>query len=267
MVDEPPTSRFEASCTDRSFVHERGDGLRMTADARWVRWLGAAFVAQFITGVAAEILAWPITSGRISAVLVSITRHVVQIRLAIVANAATWVGIIVMTSLLYVILRARSKPVALVALVLWVADVTLSVVGVVGLYALLTLSAGFGRAGAPATSYYETLGTLLQGLEQHAVDLSLVFFSLGALLWYTLFFTSRLVPRALSVWGLVAMLPVVAGALLMAWDHSLHVPPVLELPYLPFELVIGLWLLVGGANHRLSTAPGTPRMAGAARPE
>jgi len=53
----------------------------------------------------------------------------------------------------------------------------------------------------------------------------------------------------------------------MAWDHSLHVPPVLELPYLPFELVMGLWLLVGGANHRLSTAPGTPRMAGAARPE
>jgi len=225
----------------------------MTADARWVRWLGVAFVAQFITGVVAEILAWPISSGRISAVLVSITHHVVQIRLDIVANAATWVGVIVMTSLLYVILRGRSKPVALVALVLWAAEVTLSVVGVVGLYALLTLSADFVRAGAPATSYHETLGTLLQGLEQHAVDLSLVFFSLGALLWYALFFTSRLVPQGLSAWGLLALLPVVAGSLMTAWSHSLHVPPVLELPYLPFELVIGLWLLVNGASPAFGT--------------
>jgi hypothetical protein len=185
--------------------------------------------------------------------LVSITHHAVQIRLDVLANAATWVGVIVMTSLLYVILRGRCKPVALVALILWTAEVTLSVVGVVGLYALLTLSADFVRAGAPATSHYQTIGTLLVGFEQHAVDLSLVFFSLGALLWYALIFTSRLVPQALSGWGLLAVLPVVAGALLMVWSHSLRVPPVLDLPYLPFELVIGLWLLVSGASPAFRT--------------
>jgi hypothetical protein len=254
MVHETPTGRGEASFPDRSSVHDRGDGLHTSADAGWARWLGAAFLAQFITGVAAAILAWPVTSGQLSAVLVSIAHHVVQIRLDIVANATTWVGIIVMTSLLYVLLRGRSKPVALVALVLWVAEVTLSVVGADGLYALLTLSADFVRGGAPLTSSYETLGALFQGLEQHAADLSLVFFSLGALLWYALLFTSRLVPRGLSVWALLAMVLVLAGILPQVWDHSINVPLALDIPYLPFELVVGLWLLARGPSPAFSTA-------------
>jgi hypothetical protein len=228
--------------------------------------LGAAFVAQFIAGVTAEVLAWPITSGRIAAVLVSISHHVVQLRLDVVANLVTSVGIIVMASLLYVILRQRSRPVALIALVLWIAEVLLGVVGVAGLYALLTLSAEFTKAGAPPASYHETVGALLQGLEQYAAELSLLFFSLGALLWYWLLFQSRLVPRGLSVWGLLAILPVLTGSLMMAWDHSLNVPSVIEIAYLPFEPAVGLWLLVRGASPAFSAVPGTPRMAGAGRP-
>jgi hypothetical protein len=217
------------------------------------RWLGAAFLAQFITSFAAGALSSPIQSGNIAAVMVSITSNVVQIRVAIVLYLATCVGIIVMTSLLYVILRGLSRTVALVALVLWLAEVMLIAVSVLGLYALLPISADFVKAGAPPTSYYETLGVVFLGLEQHAGDLSMLFFSLGAFLWYELFLQSRLVPRALSVWGLLAMLLVLAGTLLMVWDRSLNVSFALYIPYVPFELVIGLWLLVRGARPVLST--------------
>jgi hypothetical protein len=83
--------------------------------------------------------------------------------------------------------------------------------------------------------------------------MSLLFFALGAFLWYGLFFQSRLVPRALSVWALLAMLPVLAGTLAQVWDSSLNVPFALYIPYLPFELVIGLWLLVRGPSPAFST--------------
>jgi hypothetical protein len=225
----------------------------VNADARWVRWLGAAFVAQFVGSIAAEGLSSSILTGNIPAVMVGVTHNVVQIRVDIVIQLATWVSIIVMTSLLYVILRGRNRPVALAALVLWVAEVLLSAVSVLGLYALLTLSPDFVRAGAPPTSYYETLGTLFLGLEQHAAEVSLLFFALGAFLWYGLFFTTRLVPRGLSVWALLAMVLVLAGILPQVWDHSINVPLALDIPYLPFELVVGLWLLVRGASPAFST--------------
>ncbi len=221
----------------------------MTADARWARWLGAAFVAQFITSLAAEALSSPILAGSISAALVRINDHVVQFRAAIVLYLATCVGIIVMTSLLYVLLKGRSRPVALVALILWLAEVMVIAVSVLGMYGLLTLSADFIRAGAPAASYYETLGTFLNGLTG---DLSFLFFSLGAFLWYGLFFTSRLVPRWLSIWALLAMVPVLAATLPQVWDTGISVPFVLDLPYLPFELVVGLWLLIRGATPAFS---------------
>ncbi len=224
----------------------------MNADARWVRWLGAAFVAQFVGSIAAEGLSSSILTGNIPAVMVSVAHHATLLRVDILIQLATWVSIIAMTSLLYVILRGRSRPVALVALVLWVTEVLMSAVSVLGLYALLTLSPEFVRAGAPTVSSYATLGNLFLGLEQHAAEVSLLFFALGAFLWYGLFFTTRLVPRGLSVWALLAMLLVFAGIVPQVWDHSINVPLVLDVPYLPFELVVGIWLLVRGASPAFS---------------
>jgi hypothetical protein len=49
------------------------------------------------------------------------------------------------------------------------------------------------------------------------------------------------------------MLLVLAGTLPLVWDSSLNVPFALDIPYLPFELVIGLWLLVRGISPAFST--------------
>jgi hypothetical protein len=199
-------------------------------------------------------LSGPILAGDISAVMVSISNNVVPMRAAIVLDLATSVGIIVMTALLYVVLRGQSRIVALVALVLWLAEAMLTAVSVLALYALLPLSAEFVKAGAPPTSYYETVGVAFLGIEQHAYDLTLLFFCLGAFLWYGLFFRSRIVPRALAVWGLLAMPLVLAGTLLAVWDRSISVSFAIYIPYLPFELVTGLWLLIRGTRSASAAA-------------
>jgi hypothetical protein len=242
MLGEVPAQRVEA----------KEMALQGTPDNRWVRWLGAAFVAQFVGSIAAEGLSSSILTGKIPAIMVGVAHNAAQVRVDILIQLATWVSIIVMTSLLYVILKERNRPVALVALVLWVAEVLLSAVSVLGLYALLTVGPEFVRAGAPPSSYYETVGSLFLGLEQSAAAVSLLFFGLGAFLWYGLFFTTRLVPRGLSVWALLAMVPVLAGILPQVWDHTISVPLILDIPYLPFELVIGIWLLVKGASPAFS---------------
>jgi hypothetical protein len=210
--------------------------------------LGAAFFAQFATSLAAGILSGSILTGGISEVLANVSGNATQIRATIVLQLLTSVAIIAMTSLLYLALRQRNRPIALLAFGWWLAEAAILTASTLGLSGLLPLSAEYVKAGAPASSEYQTLGTLFLGVYQHAGDIAMLFFCLGAFLWYCLLYQSRLVPRWMSVWGLLAVAPVLVGTLLLVWDRSLDPSFALYLPYVPFELVIGLWLLIRGAR-------------------
>jgi hypothetical protein len=212
------------------------------------RYLGAAFVAQFVTSLVAGVLSGPILTGSISKVLVNVSDKLAPMRASIVVELLTSVGIIVLASLLYIVLKDGHRIVALVALVLWLAEALMLAVSMLGVYALLSLSTAYVNAGAPASSSYQTLGSLFLGLDQHAGDIDMLFFCFGAVLWYALLFRTKLVPRVLSAWGLLAVLLVLVGTLLCVWDRSLNPSIALYIPYVPFELVIGLWLLIRGAT-------------------
>jgi hypothetical protein len=55
---------------------------------------------------------------------------------------------------------------------------------------------------------------------------------------FLLQYKSGVVPRALSLWGLVTIVPVLIATLLAIFDYQ--VPQFLVLPYFPFEFVIGV---------------------------
>ena len=72
----------------------------------------------------------------------------------------------------------------------------------------------------------------------------MVFFTLGGTLFYYLLFKSGFVPRPLAIFGLIAAPLALIGTL--GELFGIAVPLLLFLPNLPFELAIGLWLLVKG---------------------
>jgi hypothetical protein len=76
-------------------------------------------------------------------------------------------------------------------------------------------------------------------------------FALGATLFYYLFFKSGFLPRILSLWGLIAALLALIGTPfgLVGYD----VPIIVFLPNLPFELTIGIWLMVKGIRDGSDT--------------
>lgn len=65
------------------------------------------------------MLSTSILAGSITEVLTNISSNLGQMRTTILLELLTSVGIIVMTSLLYVVLRDQNRAVALVALGLW----------------------------------------------------------------------------------------------------------------------------------------------------
>jgi hypothetical protein len=64
------------------------------------------------------------------------------------------------------------------------------------------------------------------------------------ILFYYLLYKSGGVPRALSLWDLITVLPLLIGTVSQMFSREL--PFILYLPYVPFEFVIGVWILVKG---------------------
>ncbi len=162
----------------------------------------------------------------------------------------TGLAIVVLGVLFYIVFNTKYKIIALVALGLYLAEAITKAVAKIGAYALIPLSQEFVEAGAPASSYFQTLGDFfLNGVDKQGYDIHMLFFSLGGILWYYLFYKSRYIPRVLSVWGLAAVCLLSIPVLLGLYDRDfLPAAMILALPYVPYELFLGVWLIVKGFN-------------------
>ena len=116
--------------------------------------------------------------------------------------------------------------------------------------ALVTMSEAFVSAGAPDASSFQALGTLLLAERYWAFQMVSIFLGLGALLFYTMLYRSKLIPRFISVWGLIGALTVLTTTLLDVFAISVPTAMgvVLGLPMLLNELFLGVWLIVKGFN-------------------
>jgi len=97
----------------------------------------------------------------------------------------------------------------------------------------------------------QTLGNLFYESAEFGDWLHMLPFALGATLFYYLFFKSGYIPQALSLFGLIAALLALIGTPLGLLGYD--VPIFVFLPNLPFELGIGLWLIVKGIRDGSET--------------
>jgi hypothetical protein len=220
-------------------------------DVNTIKLVGVAQLFVFATGIIGnQLLVSVVGSGSTSEKLVNISNNLTRVRISNLVTLIECVGIIVLGVLFYIVFNNEYKIIALVALGLFLAEAITLAVSKTGAYALIPLSQEFVEAGTPETSYFQTLGDFLySSVDRLGYDIHLLFFGLGGILWYYLFYISNYIPRVLSVWGLVAVLLFTIYVVLTLYDRNF--PPavgILALPYLPYELVLGLWLIFKGFN-------------------
>jgi hypothetical protein len=79
-----------------------------------------------------------------------------------------------------------------------------------------------------------------------------LFFSLGAYCLYTGLFQSRLLPRFIAVWGLIAVtLVLVLNIVIQYHPLEMTLTMVFALPMILNEIFMGLWLVVKGFNQNV----------------
>ncbi len=107
-------------------------------------------------------------------------------------------------------------------------------------------------AGVPDASSFQTVGTTLLAVRHWTLDgIVLIAFCMGALLYYWVFYQSRLIPRWLSGWGFLGAALSLAVSLyslfnpgfVVSWAHTLFNAPIAFQ-----EMVFAVWLIVKGFN-------------------
>jgi hypothetical protein len=126
-------------------------------------------------------------------------------------------------------------------------EAVMYVIAVVSLLSLLTLGQEIVVAGAAERASLGVVGGLLLSLREHAALAGVFAFCLGAFLYYCAFFTSRLIPRWLSGWGIGAITLMTTAAVLALFNNDAvtsYVP--LAVPIFLQEMVMAVWLIAKG---------------------
>lgn len=226
------------------------------------RIVGALFIIAIVTSLLGGGLMESVldTPDYLTNVYPNKTQLLVPVLLELI-NGIAVVGIAVM---FYPILKRHNEALALGYVAFRIIEAVIIVGAVISPLALVALSQEYSMAGASDASAFRTLGTSLIAVRTYlAGQLLGIFFSLGALLLYTLLYQSRLVPRFISVWGLIAVAAVFTWNLLELLGLSISAGIVFGLPIILNELFLGVWLIVRGFNSSAIVADSIKEDSGA----
>ena len=180
----------------------------------------------------------------ISEIMIKISASPTTMQISIVGYLIEAAAIIVLAVLLYTTLSNQARILARWALGLWIGQAVILAVREISHFSLLNVSQEFVKAGAPDSSHFQTLGSLSYEAFRFSYSVQMVFYCIGGILFYYLFLRSKYVPKVLPLWGVAAASLALLGELLVILGYD--VPLYIFLPILPFELAIGVWLMVKG---------------------
>jgi hypothetical protein len=153
-----------------------------------------------------------------------------------------------MTVFLYPLLRKDSKELAM-GLVLFrgALEGTSYFVSTLGILTLIALANEYTAAGATSTDL-QSMGNVLYQLPDLSGMVGTIVFVIGTTCLCISFYRTRLIPRWLTVWGLIGVVPYLASALLHFFHMDNGIGFYLQMITAPQELVMGLWLIIKGFN-------------------
>jgi hypothetical protein len=126
---------------------------------------------------------------------------------------------------------------------------TILAVGTILLLLLIPLSAEYVKASSAELATLETIGLLLKKGGYFAYHMGMALWSIGGLLFVSILYKSRLIPRLMSIWGLIGYFVLLSGSILLLLEHSSIIEIGSVIPGGLFEITLSIWLLFKGFNQ------------------
>jgi hypothetical protein len=213
------------------------------------RILGIAFLLQFVTSFSSGAFLKSVwfVPGNMSDTLLKIANNPSLFRFNILLDVLTALGVVFLGAMLFLPTREQNEKMALTAFGFYLLEAALLAASRAEAFSLLRISQEYAASGQPANLL--TMGQIAyESMDFVGNTLHMLAFCLGGILFYALLYQTGVVPRFLSLWGLVAIFPMLIGTLTQVFGST--IPFTFYLPYVPFELVIGIWILVKGIQHQ-----------------
>lgn len=215
------------------------------------RMVGAFYIAATVAGIVGLAFSDPIVGA--SDYLTKISAHENQVLIGALFELIMAVAVAGIAIAVYPVLRQRNASIAVGYVGARIVESMLFLIGVISLLLLVTLSREFVKAGSPDASYFHTIGELLLAVRDWGghVILDVAVFPLGALIFYSLLYQFKLVPRWVSGWGLIGAVLYWSAGVLVMFDliEALSTPQILlQAPLGLQEIALAVWLIVKGFN-------------------
>ena len=170
------------------------------------------------------------------------------------------IGIVFIGLLMFPILRTQSESMALGYVSMRIFEAILMIVGVIFAMMLIPLSQEFIKRGATDVASFQAIGSVLKQAENWFLNtMQLIFLGLGGIIFTSMLYKSKLVPRPISVVGFIGyalLLPAFLIALFGILDPTPGGPGTfLAVPAAFFEIILmPIWLFSKGFNTAVISA-------------
>ena len=179
----------------------------------------------------------------LSRVYTSTTLIVVAALLMGVIHTVTNIGLPVV---LRPVLKPRNETLYLGYLSAAIVATVSLLVGVIFLLLLLPLSDAYVKSVSAVAGQAETMSILLSEANYYSYQIGMAIWSLGGLVFCSMLYRYRLIPRLVSVWGVVGYMVFLSGCILAIFGRDFGL--VHTAPGALFEVFLSLWLIVKGFN-------------------
>ena len=178
--------------------------------------------------------------------LLQVSQNSTQVVIGAVLGTVDAAAVAAIGILLFPILRKHNEAIALGYAGTRLIECVLLLVAGISSLSLIPLSQHFVQAGAPDAASVQAVGTFVVAQKGLVFQIAMIALGLGSLPFCHLLYRARIIPRALSVLGLIGY-----GALIMGGVAELFGLNVSMMHFLPgnlFDLFLPIWLIVKGFN-------------------
>ena len=163
-----------------------------------------------------------------------------------VLDLVSHVSIVALAAALYLAFSPYNRSLALLGTLWRVAEGTIMAFNEINSILLLSVAQRFVAATGGEAVALEAMGRTLMLSKDWGYKIGLAFFALGSLTYGVLFVSGGAVPRAIGWFGVGASLLGSATVWLNLLNPSLSM--IASSPLLPYEVVLGGWLLLRGGQ-------------------
>jgi hypothetical protein len=205
---------------------------------------GVLFLTAMVTSLLGGGLLESILNSR--DFITNISSNTSTIFFGVSAEIINSLAVICIAVILFPILKLNNEGIAIGYVGFRIIESIFCIISAIIPLSLINLSEEYLKSGNSPAPYFQILGNLLIAVRSNLTELLVtLFFSLGALLFYSILYKTVLIPKFISVWGFIGVVLILS---LIFFRSDIIINMILNLPIILNEIFLGIWLIVKRFN-------------------